>query len=61
MRGNPYCSPHCPRFFDDEGRPLLIEPYEPENRDLLADMYADIDASRRTPELPPALTERRTA
>lgn len=52
--GTPYCPPRCPRFEGKDGTPLLVRPYESDDRDALVSMYADLDQYSRAMGLPPA-------
>jgi len=49
--GTPHCPPRCPRAFDDDGRPFLVRPMEPPDREPLLAMYDAVD--ERTFGLPP--------
>ncbi|MDF9748496.1 GNAT family N-acetyltransferase [Natrinema salsiterrestre] len=53
-QGTPYCPPRCPRFEGKDGTPLLVRPYESDDRDALVSMYADLDLYSRAMGLPPA-------
>lgn len=59
--GTPHCPPRCPRFFDDEGRPILIRRLRESDCDSLSDLYASLDAGSRTMGVPPPTAERRGA
>ena len=52
--GTEFCQPRCPRFFDSEGRSVLIRPYRPTDWDDLQTMYSDVDAANSTLGVPPA-------
>ncbi|MFC6763762.1 hypothetical protein [Natrinema soli] len=45
--GTPYCLPRCPRFEGKDGAPLLVRPYESDDRDALVSMYGDLDQYSR--------------
>jgi len=51
--GTPHCPPRCPRFFDAEGDPVLITPFEDADFAALVSMYAAFPAGERTSSLPP--------
>ena len=55
--GTPHCPPRCPRYVDDEGTPVVIRPYEPDDREALLEMYDAIEDS--TMGLPPERREDR--
>lgn len=57
--GTEYCPPRCPRVFDKDRKPLLIEPYQSTYRTALSAMYEDLDAHSETLGLPPTTTEQR--
>ncbi|WP_232702321.1 GNAT family N-acetyltransferase [Halobacterium wangiae] len=55
--GTPYCQPRCPRFFDGEGDPLLVTPFEDDDFEALVSMYEGLAPENRTSSLPPKTRE----
>lgn len=52
--GTVHCPPRCPRFFTDDGEPMLVQAYEAAFRPSLGAMYDDLDTYSRTLGLPPS-------
>lgn len=51
--GTPACPPRCPRFFDRQGTPLLVRPYESGDFEGLVELYATLDEATQTMGIPP--------
>lgn len=57
--GTPICPPRCPRFFDRDGEPVLIVPFEESDLPELLDMYDRLEPSSTVGGLPPRTREQR--
>jgi len=56
--GTPYCPPRCPRFEDDEGRPLLVRPFRGGDREDLLALYESVDEHDPEVNLPESAVAR---
>lgn len=52
--GTVHCPPRCPRFFSDDGEPMLVQSYRATDRPSLVAMYLDLADDSRTLGLPPS-------
>ncbi|MEY7851990.1 N-acetyltransferase family protein [Natrarchaeobius sp. A-rgal3] len=56
--GTPRCPPRCPRFVDEQGDPMLVEPLTSTRLDDLVDVYDAYPERHRSMGLPPIGRER---
>lgn len=55
--GTAHCPPRCPRWFDREGEPILVQSIEDTARADILDMYDDFGRAGRTLGVPPETRE----